>query len=75
MFVRSGQALLRDGGIQRAALNGVLTDAILPEAVARVEVVRTEPRFRSRLFEPIPLEEIGPCEHPWRAADDSKPRP
>ncbi len=75
LFVRSGQTFLRDGGIQRAALNGVLSDTMSPEAVARAEVLRAESRFRSRLFEPIPLEEIGPYEHPWRAKDDRRPQP
>lgn len=55
---------LRDGGVQKSLLmqvrEGPAPDWVLqPTATAGVEV---------KLFEPIPVLEIGPYPHPWKAA-------
>ena len=75
VLVRCDRTFLRDGGVPRAALNGVTSEAIALEIVARSETLRAQMPFRSRLFEPIPLAEIGPYEHPWRAKKDKQRQP
>jgi hypothetical protein len=67
LFVRCGRTFLRDGGVPRWALNATLPEAISLRVAARGEALRAQSPFRSRLFEPIPLAEIGPYDHPWRA--------
>jgi hypothetical protein len=68
VFVRCGRTFLRDGGIPRAALNGVMSAGLEAEIAADPEALRNEAKFRRLLFDPIPLAEIGPYDHPWRAA-------
>ena len=67
LFVRCGRTFLRDARVPRAALNGVIAEGTDVKVAARQEVLNAAPDFRSRLFESIPLEDIGPYEHPWRA--------
>lgn len=67
VFVRNGRPFLRDGGVPRAALNGVITETNALETISVAETLRASAPWRSRLFEPIPLAEIGPYEHPGRA--------
>lgn len=67
VFVRCGQVFLRDGGIEQAALNSVRSDNLDVEKLASAESILADARLREILFDPIPLAEIGPYEHPWRA--------
>ena len=66
VFSRTKPVVLRDGGIERTVLNATTDRPIDPKSA---ENVRADPLFRRLLLEPIPLSEIGPYEHPWRAAD------
>jgi hypothetical protein len=75
LFVRCARTLLRDAGVPRSALNGVVQEAIELATAARDETLRPQPHFRSRLFEPIPLAEIGPYDHPWRPKGTDGRRP
>jgi len=59
LFAHCGGTFLRDGGQQKSALNAV-TDRSLDARDACRELP---------LASPIPLDEIGPYEHPWRRAD------
>ena len=59
LFAHCGGTFLRDGGQQKSALNAV-TDRALDARDACRELP---------LASPIPLDEIGPYEHPWRRAD------
>jgi len=59
LFAHCGAVFLRDGGIQKATLNAV-TDRSLDAKAAWRE---------SPLFSAIPLDEMGPYEHPWRCAE------
>ncbi len=70
LFVRSGPAFLRDGGKPRSALNGVIPGEVDEQLVAHGASLRAHPDFRPRLFEPIPLAEIGTYEHPWRVGPE-----
>ncbi len=65
VFVRCGPTFLRDGGVPRTALNAVVSEPLDAKALTEPGLFRTNRIFRSRLFEPIPLPEIGPYDHPW----------
>jgi hypothetical protein len=71
LYVRCGKTYLRDGGLPRSVLTGIETNEFPMSTLEGADKVRSDPRLRSRLFEPIPISEIGPYDHPWRA--DSKP--
>ena len=70
VFVRSGRSFLRDGGVPRAALNGVMAETNALETIAAGEALLGNAPWRSRLFEPIPVAEIGTYEHSWRAKSE-----
>jgi len=70
VFARSGKTFLRDGGVQKAVVNGVTAEAVDVARVQDARFVRSAPQFRSALFDPIPVDDIGPYEHPWRAVSD-----
>jgi hypothetical protein len=59
---------LRDGGIQRAALNASIDGPFDVHAMADAEAIARDRRLAVILAAPIPLDEIGPYDHPWRAA-------
>jgi hypothetical protein len=74
LFVRCGRTLLRDAGGSRYVLNGAIDAALEPRWAADRAELRARPEFRRLLFEPIPLGEIGPYDHPWRAgANEGRP--
>jgi hypothetical protein len=68
-FVNCGQALLRDGGLPRCTLNGVTAESVDLQSVSGPDALRLPENLRRLLFEPIPLAEIGPYEHPWRVKE------
>ncbi len=68
LFVRCGTVLLRDGGIQRTALNASIDGEFDIHAMADAEAIAGDRRLEGILAAPIPLSEIGPYDHPWRAA-------
>lgn len=55
LFALSGSVFLRDGGVERTALNAV-TDGTATAQIAS----SNEPQFKRMLFEPIPVGEMGP---------------
>jgi hypothetical protein len=59
LFAHCGGTFLRDGGLQKAALN-IVTDRSFDARAACRELP---------LASPIPLDEMGPYEHPWRRVD------
>ena len=67
MFVRCGTVFLRDGGIQRAALNALIDGPFDERVMADAEAIARDRRLAAVLATPIPLNEIGPYDHPWRA--------
>ena len=67
LFIRCQSVFLRDGGVEQTALNATTTQPFDLQAASQEKLVRSEPRLKSLLFEPIPLEEIGPYTHPWQA--------
>lgn len=71
VFVRCGRIYLRDNGIPRTALSGVLSGPFDLSKVSDWEALRANLAFRAALFEPIPLAEIGPYAHPWFAGGGS----
>ena len=68
VFVRCGSVFLRDGGIQRAALNASLDGPFDERGIATAAAIARDRRWDALLTAPIPLDEIGPYDHPWRAA-------
>ncbi|HQI28907.1 MAG TPA: hypothetical protein PLT20_12555, partial [Sedimentisphaerales bacterium] len=58
-FAHCGVTFLRDGGLQKSALNIVTDESLDAEAACR----------QLPLASPIPVEEMGPYEHPWRQVD------
>jgi hypothetical protein len=57
LFVRCGGVFLRDGGVERTALNAV-ANAIVTTQIASSD----DPQLKRTLFEPIPVGEMGPYE-------------
>ena len=66
LFVRCKSVLLRDGDTQQTVLNLVSEQPMPPETLSNPEAVRRNPVLRRVLFEAIPVEEMGPYDHPWR---------
>ena len=71
VFVGCKKALLRDGGIQRTALNTTIDKPLDADAVLKQAASRGSQLGRI-LFEPIPVEQIGPYRHPWRSPDGAR---
>ena len=69
VFVHCGRIYLRDGGVPRTALSTLMVDDFDLSRVTDRTALRADPAFRATLFEPIPLNEIGPYAHPWFAGD------
>jgi len=67
VYSNCGPAFLRDGQVQRAALNVVTDRPLEPETLASQEALRDNPILRRALLQPIPVDEMGPYDHPWRA--------
>lgn len=68
IFVRCKAIFLRDGGIQQTALNATSEQPLDLNSVGDERGLGGNVLFRRTLMERIPLGEIGPYEHPWRAA-------
>ncbi len=66
LFVRCPSIFLRDGGIEQTALNAAMTQSLDLQAASQDGLVRSDPRLKSLLFEPLPLAEMGPYAHPWQ---------
>ncbi|HNS20310.1 MAG TPA: right-handed parallel beta-helix repeat-containing protein [Sedimentisphaerales bacterium] len=60
VFAHCDAIFLRDGGVQKSVLNTVTDRSIDP---------RGDPQMSAILASPLPLDEVGPYEHPWRCAD------
>jgi hypothetical protein len=67
LFVRCPSIFLRDGGLEQTGLNAATAQPLDLQAVLPDGRARDDPRLKSLLFEPIPLAEMGPYVHPWRA--------
>jgi len=67
LFIRCESVFLRDGRVEQTALNATTTQSFDLQTVSQDRLVRDDPRLESFLFEPIPLEEMGPYAHPWQA--------
>jgi hypothetical protein len=67
LFADCPRVFLRDGGIEQTALNATTAQALDLQATAPDGFGRNDLRLKSLLFAPIPLAEIGPYAHPWRA--------
>ncbi len=68
VFVRCGSVFLRDGGIEQAALNASIDGTFDVNIMADAKAIARDRRLDVILVAPIPLDEIGPYDHPWRAA-------
>ena len=68
VLVRCKTTLLRDGGVERTALNTTADQPIDLNSLVDERAFGANPLFQRALFERIPLSEIGPYPHPWRAA-------
>jgi hypothetical protein len=69
VFARCKNALIRDGGIEPAVLNWT-SDQPLDVTAAAMDAagIAGNAALRRILFEPIPVGDIGPYPHTWRAA-------
>ncbi|MBN1852398.1 MAG: right-handed parallel beta-helix repeat-containing protein [Pirellulales bacterium] len=66
LFAGCGHVFLRDDGISKSVLNGVMDRATDPQLVSSAASIREVPQLNRLLIAPIPIAEIGPYEHPWR---------
>jgi len=69
VFAGCKKILIRDGGIQRTVLNATMSKPLNAEAVLKQAALARSPHLRRILFEPIPVDRIGPYPHAWRAAE------
>ena len=68
VLVRCKTNLLRDGGVERTALNVTTNQPFDLNSLLDERAFGGNPLLRRALFERIPLSEIGPYLHPGRAA-------
>jgi len=66
LFANCRSVFLRDGNIQQWTLNATMDRAIDLHTVLDKQPIRDAPQFKVLLMPPIPLDEMGPYEHPWR---------
>jgi hypothetical protein len=71
VFARCKNVFLRDGGLEKTALNATMERSVDPLAMSARKTLNNDPELRRLMLEPIPFKEIGPFPHPWRA---SQPR-
>jgi len=62
VFARCGSTFLRDGRVQKTALNAVADQLLETQVVSGRRSLDNVSRLRPLLFEPIPIHEIGPYE-------------
>lgn len=67
LFVGCRSVFLRDGGIQRNALNAVLAGPLDIASLSDQTAINARAELRRILFPAIPVDQIGPYDHPWRA--------
>ena len=67
VFSHCSAAFLRDGGKELAALNLATGRVVEPSVLADAERIGRDAQLRRLLIDPIPIGEIGPYAHPWRA--------
>jgi hypothetical protein len=67
VFARCGQVFLRDGKTQQCVLNWVTEKGIAPESLTSADRVHKDASLRKVWFSPIPVGEMGPYPHPWKA--------
>lgn len=65
LMVKCQDVFTRDGGVERSVLNQASDAPIAPEVLSGENAGDT--RLRQILFDPIPVKEMGPYAHPWRA--------
>ncbi len=72
VFAGRQSELLRDGGIQRTAANVTTTKPIDLGRLSDPAEVREDPDLRRALLDPIPVDDIGPYDHPWRSSNEEE---
>jgi parallel beta helix pectate lyase-like protein len=68
IYAQCGPTFLRDGDVQKTTLN-IVTDRppLEMSRFADEKAIRSDPQLRRALLETIPVGDIGPYDHPWRA--------
>lgn len=74
VFAGCKQAMIRDGKSQRTVLNGIAAGPLDPARLAEPAKVNQDASLRRLLLETIPVHEMGPYSHPWRADTSAKDR-
>ncbi|MEN6577181.1 MAG: right-handed parallel beta-helix repeat-containing protein [Phycisphaerales bacterium] len=72
LFAHCNGVFLRDGGVEKAAINVAMDRSIDPQTLSQEQAIRSDPQLKLLLMSPIPLDEMGPYEHPWRSAGVSR---
>jgi len=65
LFAHCDSVFLRDGGVEKTAINAVTDRSIDPQALSSEKAIRNDPQLRSLVWSPIPIDEMGPYDHPW----------
>jgi hypothetical protein len=71
VFARCGDIFLRDGGVERTALNATVDWPVVRATLHNEETMLRDWPLWWPFFEPIPLGEIGIYAHPWSANSNS----
>jgi hypothetical protein len=74
IYAHCGPTFMRDGDVQKTTLN-LVTDRLLDASqLSDEKTLRGNAQLRRILLEPIPTQDIGPYDHPWRTdADAARP--
>jgi hypothetical protein len=67
VFARCKPALLRAGGIQQTAVNVTTDQPLEMSQLFQPDGIRDHRYVRRALLEQIPIDDIGPYDHSWRA--------
>ena len=71
VFARCEAKLLRDGGLQQTAVNVTTDQPLEMSPLSESAAIRDHPLLRRALLEPIPIDDMGPYDHPWRAVHEA----
>ena len=67
VFSHCSAPFRRDADRECAVLNLATSRVVEPSELADAKRIRRDPQLRRLLIDPIPISEIGPYAHPWRA--------
>ena len=66
VYAQCGPTFMRDGDAQQTTLNLVTDKPLDTTRLGDRKALRNSPQLHRTLMEPIPINDVGPYDHPWR---------